>query len=232
LTNAAGAFVNVQEALSASGIEPREARLLLAAATGFSEAAVLGFPERPLPGEAEKAYLSFVSRRAAGEPIAYILGRREFYGLELEVTPAVLIPRPETELLVDLALARKPASVLDLGSGSGAIALALKRHLPSARVVASDALSAGEVDERLGDLEMVRPQPAFPDIERALVAGPRSRVIRGPREHPREVAQASRDVRMVGTERLLLDRECALEEWLRICVVTGQHEQMPQPSET
>ena len=139
MTNAAGAFVNVQEALSASGIEPREARLLLAAATGFSEAAVLGFPERPLPGEAEKAYLSFVSRRAAGEPIAYILGRREFYGLELEVTPAVLIPRPETELLVDLALARKPASVLDLGSGSGAIALALKRHLPSARVVASDA---------------------------------------------------------------------------------------------
>ena len=142
MTNAAGAFVNVQEALSASGIEPREARLLLAAATGFSEAAVLGFPERPLPGEAEKAYLSFVSRRAAGEPIAYILGRREFYGLELEVTPAVLIPRPETELLVELALARRPASVLDLGTGSGAIALALKRHLPGARVVASDASAA------------------------------------------------------------------------------------------
>jgi len=134
--------VKVQEALQASGIEPREARLLLAAATGFSEAALLGFPERQLPGESERSYRSFIGRRAAGEPVAYILGRKEFYGLELEVTPAVLIPRPETELLVELALARRPASVLDLGTGSGAIALALKCHLPGARVVAADA-SAG-----------------------------------------------------------------------------------------
>jgi monothiol glutaredoxin len=79
------------------------------------------------------------ARRAAGEPVAYILGRKEFYGLELAVNPAVLIPRPETELLVDLALARKRVSVLDVGTGSGAIALALKRHRPQTRVVASDA---------------------------------------------------------------------------------------------
>lgn len=131
--------MTVHEALQASGIDAREARLLLAAATGFSESAVLAFPEKELAVESAERFLSFASRRAKGEPVAYILGRKEFYGLELEVTPAVLIPRPETELLVDLALARRPASVLDLGTGSGAIALALKAHLPSARVVAADA---------------------------------------------------------------------------------------------
>ena len=131
--------MTVHEALQSSGIDAREARLLLAAATGFSESAVLAFPERELGEENRTTYLSFVARRAAGEPVAYILGRKEFYGLELEITPAVLIPRPETELLVDLVLARKPASVLDLGTGSGAIALALKAHLPPARVVAADA---------------------------------------------------------------------------------------------
>ena len=131
--------MTVQEALQAGGIDPREARLLLAAAAGISEASVLAFPEKELTEQAQAAFRSFVSRRRKGEPVAYILGRKEFYGMELEVSPAVLVPRPETELLVDLALARKPASVLDLGTGSGAIALALKRHLPSARVVATDA---------------------------------------------------------------------------------------------
>lgn len=134
--------MTVQEALRAARIDPREARLLLAAATGFSEASVLAFPERDLSQESATRYLDFVARRAAGEPIAYILGRKEFYGLELVVTPAVLIPRPETELLVDLALERRPASIVDLGTGSGAIALALKRHLPATRVVAVDASAA------------------------------------------------------------------------------------------
>ncbi|MGQ0545497.1 MAG: peptide chain release factor N(5)-glutamine methyltransferase, partial [Betaproteobacteria bacterium] len=119
------------------------------AATGFSESAVLAFPERELPRESETIYRDFVSRRAAGEPVAYILGCKEFYGLELAVTPAVLVPRPETELLVDLAIERRPASVLDLGTGCGAIALAIKRHLPAARVVASDASAAAlEVAKR------------------------------------------------------------------------------------
>jgi release factor glutamine methyltransferase len=128
--------------MNALGIDPREARLLLAAATGFSEASLLAFPERGLPAEVERAFLASVARRKRGEPIAYILGRKEFYSLELAVNPAVLIPRPETELLVDLALERKPASVLDLGTGSGAIALALKKHLPGCRVTAVEASAA------------------------------------------------------------------------------------------
>jgi release factor glutamine methyltransferase len=115
---------------------------LLAQATGFSEASALAHPERVLPAEAEARFLEFAARRARGEPIAYILGEKEFYGLRLAVNPAVLIPRPETELLVELALARKPASVLDLGTGSGAIALAIKKCLPHTRVVAVESSAA------------------------------------------------------------------------------------------
>lgn len=130
----------VAEALRA--LEPREARLLLARATGFSEASVLAHPERELSRESETRFREFAARRARGEPIAYILGEREFYGLRLAVNPAVLIPRPETELLVELALACAPASALDLGTGSGAIALVLKHQLPQARVVAVEASAA------------------------------------------------------------------------------------------
>ncbi|MEO8718537.1 MAG: peptide chain release factor N(5)-glutamine methyltransferase [Burkholderiales bacterium] len=123
-------------------LEPREARMLLAQATGFSEASVLAHPERELPADAAAKFSEYAARRARGEPIAYILGEKEFYGLPLQVNPAVLIPRPETELLVELALQAKPASLLDLGTGSGAIALALKRNLPGARVVAVERSAA------------------------------------------------------------------------------------------
>ena len=132
--------MNVAGALAASGIEPREARLLLAEACGFSEASVLAHPERELLAAVETHFLDMAARRRAGEPIAYIVGRKEFYGLPLAVGPAVLIPRPETELLVELALERLPAdadaAAVDLGTGCGAIALALKRNRPRARVLA------------------------------------------------------------------------------------------------
>lgn len=134
--------MTVQQALQCAGIDAREARLLLADAAGFSEASVVAFPERQLPIEIEKSFLEKAKRRQSGEPVAYILGRKEFYGLELAVNPAVLIPRPETELLVDLVLERNPASILDLGAGSGAVALAIKRHRPLARVVAVEASAA------------------------------------------------------------------------------------------
>jgi release factor glutamine methyltransferase len=134
--------VTIEEALRSSGIEPREARLLLARVTDLSEAGVLAFPERALSGEHAQRFTAFVERRKRGEPVAYILGEKEFYGLRLSVTPAVLIPRPETELLVELALRRKFESALDLGTGSGAIALAIKHERPGVRVVGVDSSAA------------------------------------------------------------------------------------------
>jgi release factor glutamine methyltransferase len=138
--------LKIAHALAAGAIEPREARLLLAEASGFSEASVLAHTERELPATVQARYLEMAARRKSGEPIAYILGRREFYGLPLAVGPSVLIPRPETELLVELALERLSqetnASVADLGTGCGAIALALKKHRPRARVVAIEQSAA------------------------------------------------------------------------------------------
>jgi release factor glutamine methyltransferase len=134
--------LTIADALDSSGIEPREARLLLASVTGFSEAAIVAFPERQLDREVQNDFVAAARRRALGEPIAYIRGYQEFYGLELAVNPAVLIPRPETELLVDLALEKSFSSVVDLGTGCGAIALALKKHRPNARVIAVDSSAA------------------------------------------------------------------------------------------
>lgn len=130
------------EALRTSGLEPREARLLLAHAAGLSEAQVIAFREKQLPAGVAARFAEHASRRRAGEPLAYIVGEKEFFGLSLVVTPAVLIPRPETELLVELALERAFASAADLGTGSGAIALAVKKHRPAAQVVAVDASAA------------------------------------------------------------------------------------------
>lgn len=134
--------MTVTEALSASGLDAREARILLAAATGFSQAAVLAFPERSLAPQTAERFAEFAARRREGEPVAYILGEQEFYGLRLAVNPAVLIPRPETELLVELALEREFERVVDLGTGCGAIALALKHARPKAQVVGVEASAA------------------------------------------------------------------------------------------
>lgn len=125
-----------------AGIDAREARLLLAHALHASEAQILGFPEKELSASGHASFVDYVSRRRSGEPIAYIVGEKEFYGLALEVTPAVLIPRPETELLAELALQRGFSSLAELGTGSGAIAVAVKKHRPAARVVAVEASAA------------------------------------------------------------------------------------------
>ena len=109
---------------------------MLAEVAGFSQASLAASPEQEIPFEVENAFFEFIEKRKAGIPVAYLLGRKEFYGLDLAVNPSVLIPRPETELLVDLALERRPQSVLDLGTGSGAVALAIKHERKKSRVVA------------------------------------------------------------------------------------------------
>ncbi len=131
--------MTVSQAIAASGIDAREARLLLAEVAGFSQASLAASPEQEIPFEVENAFLELTKKRREGVPVAYLLGRKEFYGLNLWVNPSVLIPRPETELLVDLALERKPASLLDLGTGSGAIGIAVKYKLPATRVVAVES---------------------------------------------------------------------------------------------
>jgi release factor glutamine methyltransferase len=137
--------VTIQQALGSSGLDAREARLLLAEASGFSQSSIIAFPERALPASIENTFLEYIERRKRGEPIAYIVGRKEFYGIDLAVNPAVLIPRPETELLVELALARSFGSMVDLGTGSGALALAIKKQRPAAKVVAVEASAAALV---------------------------------------------------------------------------------------
>jgi len=125
---------------------PREANLLVAHALGLSAVDLYAHPERAVNAAEAQRVNALVVRRGAGEPVAHLLGTREFYGLELRVTPDVLIPRPETELLVDLALARiEPgarAQVLDLGTGSGAIAVAIAQARPEVHVVAVDRSEA------------------------------------------------------------------------------------------
>lgn len=121
-----------------------DAELLLAHVLDVNRAAILAHPDRPLTPKALTRYRDLVDRRAHREPLAYLVGHREFYGLDLYVNHHVLIPRPETELLVDhaLRLARPLAPgprIVDVGAGSGAIAVALAVHLPQARVYALDA---------------------------------------------------------------------------------------------
>jgi release factor glutamine methyltransferase len=129
------------------GLTNREARseveLLLMRALGITRARLIAHPELAAEAAANDIYQGSLKRRLSGEPMAYILAEREFYSAVFAVSPAVLIPRPETELLVDMALERldsqQHGSVLDLGTGSGAIAVAIALNRPHVRVMAVDA---------------------------------------------------------------------------------------------
>jgi release factor glutamine methyltransferase len=132
------------DALAAAGVEtPRlDAELLLADATGWEQARLAASPEQGVPADAGRRFGEMVRRRLRREPVAYILGRKGFRSIELMVDRRVLVPRPETELLVELALELQPDRVLDMGTGSGAIALAIASELPSCELIATDTSSA------------------------------------------------------------------------------------------
>jgi release factor glutamine methyltransferase len=123
-----------------------DAEVLLAFCAELPRSTLLAFPERSVGATASARFAAVIERRARGEPIAYIRGEKEFYSLPLCVTPSVLIPRADTETLVDAALQcldpREPCSVLDVGTGSGAIALAIKSERPLATVIALDCDAA------------------------------------------------------------------------------------------
>jgi release factor glutamine methyltransferase len=128
-------------AQAARDIERRDAEILLAAAAKLTRTQLLARADEAISPAIATRFTELCRRRARGEPIAYLLGRREFWSLEFSVDPAVLVPRPETELLVQrvLQLVNAPdASVADLGTGSGAIAIALAHERPGWRVVATD----------------------------------------------------------------------------------------------
>lgn len=137
------AGVSAGEMLRLAGIDPVDARVLLRAVLGIDDARLAARPERPLTDEQRRRYLELTERRRAGEPVAYLTGEREFYSLAFKVTPAVLIPRPETELLVETALARIPDSsecrVLELATGSGCVAVVIALNRTRAQVTATDA---------------------------------------------------------------------------------------------
>jgi release factor glutamine methyltransferase len=135
-------MTTIAAALAAYPLPRLESRLLLMhVEPELTHARIVAYPERALAPEAYARFCALAQRRVAGEPLAYLLGMREFFGRPFTVTPAVLIPRPETEHLVEAALARQglaAADVLDLGCGSGAIAVTLALEAPQWRVSAVD----------------------------------------------------------------------------------------------
>lgn len=135
-------MLTIAEALRLHSLPRLEARMLLQqAAPELSHARIVAYPEQTLSAEQDASFRALAARRAAGEPVAYLIGRREFYGRDFAVGPQVLIPRPETEHLIEAALQRaggRAARVVDLGTGSGAIATTLALEAPEWRVCAVD----------------------------------------------------------------------------------------------
>ena len=153
--------MTIAELMRTGGIDAVDVRVLLRAALGVGDVYLIAHDRDELTIAQAEKFRALAARRAAGEPVAYIVGEREFYGHTFAVTPAVLIPRPETELLVELALARNPQRVLDLGTGSGCIAISIALARPAAQVVALDQSAAALVVARSNALRLNALNVAF-----------------------------------------------------------------------
>ena len=144
-------IADARQALLRAGLTVEDARLdaevLARHALGWDRARLVADGRDPMPADVDREYSALIERRATREPVAFITGRREFWGLDFDVSPDVLIPRPETELIVEAAcdrLSRRDAvrTIVDVGTGSGCLAIALAREFPDARVLAIDISAA------------------------------------------------------------------------------------------
>ena len=153
---------SIAQVLASSPLDQLETRILLGHALALSRVQLITRSEQLLDAGAAERLAALFERRLAGEPIAYLIGEREFHGLSFQVTPAVLIPRPDTELLVELACERLPrgGSLLDMGTGSGAIAVAIAHARPDAQVSALDA-SPAALEVACGNAERHRVRVNF-----------------------------------------------------------------------
>lgn len=171
---------SIAAAQAALPLNALENRILLCHATGLTRVQLITRAEQPLGAEEAARLDALVARRLAGEPIAYIVGQREFFGLDFEVSDAVLIPRPDTELIVELALERLPPQgrLLDMGTGSGAIAVSIAHNRPDASVTALDVSAAAlAVAQRNAAHNQARVRFLQSDWFGALAAGERFELI-------------------------------------------------------
>lgn len=189
MSTAGGLLAEGAMALAAAGIEsPRfEARLLLEAATSRSRARLVAEPGEPVPVQEAQAFRALLGRRAAREPMAYVLGRAEFWSLPFAVGPGVLVPRADTETLIEAALAAfpergRPLRLLDIGVGSGCLVLTLLHLFPNARAIGTDTSGAALACARL-NAERLGVEPRLDLVETPWaegIAGPFDLVVSNP----------------------------------------------------
>nr|WP_236657261.1 peptide chain release factor N(5)-glutamine methyltransferase [Acidisarcina polymorpha] len=220
--------------------------------TGLSRTDLIAHPEHTLTEEQIRQYERLVARRKRSEPIQYILGEREFYGLRFVVTPDVLIPRPETELLVEAALEHipdeKPASLADVGTGSGAIAVALAHYRPMAKIAALDVspsalelarrnAAAHAVGDRIRLLQSDLLEAVAGEQFDVIVSNPpyiadgdRDSLEAQVRDHEPAIALFAGPTGLEVYERLIIQAETRLKPggWLMMEIGAGQHLQLRQ----
>ncbi|HSO47401.1 MAG TPA: peptide chain release factor N(5)-glutamine methyltransferase [Rhizobiaceae bacterium] len=205
MTTVADLMARGEAVLAQAGIaQPRlDARLLLQHVLGVDHAGLISRFDRPADGKAAAFFEASIARRSGGEPVSRIRGEREFYGLPLRISPAVLDPRPETELLVDRVLADHPERTArdrfaDIGTGSGAIALALLANLPAAAGVALD-ISTQALEVALENAQALGFDNRFEAVHSDYLAGATGKfhfIVSNPPYIPaNEIGGLSREVR-------------------------------------